>query len=369
MIVYWMLLIVCLFLPEICGLYMKKYVIIECDKKRSTPLFYFVIMSAYMIILIGLRSNYIGNDTMGYYNSYKNAASLSFTYLLNEVSDKGFVFIQILFNKLHINFVGFNLIYALFNIVIISYLIYKKSNMPWFSYFLYITFGFFVLEFTMVRQTLAMSIVVLAVLTDKNKTFKDFVKFAVLVLIAYTIHASAIICIPIWFIRKIPFNNKTVIAFFVLIAACYVFKSLVTGIVFNLAGNISDKYEGYNSLETENAGILLYLMILVSVIFGLFISGFLRDKWNQTMFYMLCIMLVIFPAVQGGGAVMRAYYYFYIFLIIYIPNMLNSIDRGKDLPILMLVIMLYLILGLYQFYIAVAGNSNYIVPYQFFWQR
>ena len=368
MMIYWMLMLTCLVLPEVCCLYMKKYTMTDSGKEQKNMLFYCIVISIYMIILIGLRSNNIGIDTLGYYRGYIQAASYPFSYLSEEINDKGFVFLQILFNRLHINFTGFNLIYALFNIIVISYMIYKKSAIPWLSYFLYICFGFFVLDFTMVRQTLAMSIVVLAVMLDKNKTVKDFIQFAILVLIAYTIHASAIICIPIWFIRKIPFNNVIVMMFFVLIATCYLFKGQFSRLVINLAGNISDKYENYQGLGEESAGLLLYLMIMVSVIFGLFVSGFLNNKWNQTTFYMLCIMLIIFPAVQGGGAIMRAYYYFYIFMIVYIPNMINSINSEGDRPIQMFVFLLYMLVGFYQFYSAVTGNSNHLVPYQFFWQ-
>ena len=79
-------------------------------------------------------------------------------------------------------------------------------------------------------------------------------------------------------------------------------------------------------------------------------------------------MLIIFPAVQSGGAIMRIYYYFYIFMIIYIPNMIAKIDQKKDRGICGIVLFLYILVGLYMFYSTLSGNSLNIMPYQFFWQ-
>lgn len=367
MAIYLAILPVCILLPEICRFFVYRYTNIP-DKEYKTPLFYYIIMSVYMVVLIGLRSANIGIDTNGYYGMYKSAASLSFSDLKYDMSDKGFVVLEIILNRLHISFNGFNLIYAAFVIIIVSLFIYKMSEMPWLSYFLYICFGFFLLDFSMVRQTLAMSIVILAFLSDKNRGIKDFALFALLVLLASSIHASAIIFMPVWFIKKLPFNSVLVTFFIVLIPLCYLFKGQLSNMLINLAGNVSDKYEGYSKAGEGNAGILLYFMMIVTVVFSLFIPRFFKDKQNTTMFYLLCIMLIIFPGVQGGGAIMRIYYYFYIFMIVFVPNMVCNMNIN-DKGLFVLVIALYIMVGLYMYYGSLSGGENHLVPYQFFWHQ
>lgn len=371
--IYWLIICVVVIYYPMNELYIskKKSNMHKIDIDNRNRMSYFVIMSLLMILIIGLREKHIGNDTITYYNSYKRFAAYGFDYLVDSVLDeigreKGYVFIQILFNKLHIPFEIFNIIYAAFNVVVISLFIYKKSKIVWLSYFLYIAYEFFVLDLTMMRQTTAMSIVVLAIMYDKNKTVIDFIKFAIIVCAASLIHSSAIICIPVWFMFKIPYSKKVLFVLFGIIAISYISKSFMVQLVFQLAANVSNKYEIAYVMQEGTAGIKLYFMIIATVLLGSYKSEFLQDKFNLKMHYLLILMLIIFPAVQGGGAIMRVYYYFYIFMIVYIPNMLYSIKNEKILYLI--VILSYIAVGLSMYISSITGNSYNMVPYKFFWQ-
>ena len=109
-------------------------------------------------------------------------------------------------------------------------------------------------------------------------------------------------------------------------------------------------------------------MIFASVMLGLYLKGFLQDKWNQKAFYYMCMMLIIFPAVQGGGALMRGYFYFYIFMIVYIPNMISGVNKNSDKFTYYLAIFLFVAVGCTLYYNAMSTNFFEIMPYKFFWQ-
>lgn len=370
--IYWLIIFVAVIYYPISELYSSKknQNMPKSDTDNRKNISYFVIMSVLMIVIIGLREKHIGNDTIGYYNTYKELATKNFVYLLDPIleetgREKGFVFIQILFNKLHMPFELYNIIYAAFNIIAISLFIYKKSKIAWLSYFLYIAYGMFVLDLSMMRQTTAMSIVILAILYDKNETILDFMKFAIIVYMASLIHSSAIICIPVWFVFKIPYNKNTLIVALCIIAFCYISKSFMVRFVSQIAANVADKYSTAN-MQEGNAGMKLYLMIIVTVLLGSYKKNFLQDNFNVKMHYLLMLMLMVFPALQGGGAIMRVYYYFYVFMIVYIPNMLYSIKKDKSLY--MLSILLYIAVGLNMYISSITGNSYHMVPYKFFWQ-
>lgn len=327
---------------------------------------YFIFVTLFMIILVGFRDFSVGIDTYGYYKTYIRYANIDFNYIFRDhVKEKGYIFIQILFNKLGIGFLGFNILYAVFNFCIISLLIYRYSKMPWLSYFLYICFSFYTLSFTMVRQTLAMSIVILAVMQDKKDGIWSFLKFVLFIYIAHMFHSSAIITLPLWFVRRIKFNKRLAIVIFIIAFFTFVFKSKMANFVINYATEISDKYESYN-VKTGNAGVLLYMMMIVSVMFGYMLKSFLFEKDNVFFFYCLCIMIILFPAVQGGNAIMRIYYYFYIFMIVYIPNMLESIRKEEHFYVKLFILMLYIGVGIYCFRSGLLHNTYGVMPYKLF---
>lgn len=335
--------------------------------KKKIPLLYYIAVAVFMVIMIGFRSDNTGIDTPRYLTKYTDAAGQELSYMFSDdMSEPGYTFVQIVFNWLGFNFTAFNLVYAVFNMSIVSMLIYKHSKIPWLSYVLYICFGFFVLNLTMMRQTLAISIVIIATLLDKNRGIKDFIKFAIIVYIASLFHSSAIICLSIWFVRKIPFKMPIALLMLLIALVVYLLKPIVVGLVTDLAAAISDRYARHELTEGE-AGIKLYIMILVSVIYGLFARGFLKDKWNQFALYMMITMLIVFPAVQAGGAFMRVYYYFYVFMIIYIPNMIDGISKRNDKLLYSIVTFLYIAVGAYMYFSSLHTDTLEVVPYQFFW--
>ncbi len=371
MTIYWTLLVFsCLFYPVCTITYNRWHKFGDfCPVENKNIKAYFICVSIFMIAIIGLRSVTVGIDSWNYFFMFSDVRYEGISYAFDPKLEleRGYVLFEILAHKAHMGFAGFNLVYAIFNVSVISYLIYKKSPMPWLSYFLYMCFSFFVLELTMMRQTLAISIVLLAVLTDKNETFMDFLKFVLWIFVAYMFHASAIVALPLWFLRKLPYNNTAVFIAIACVLIAYISKSTLTGWVEKVAAGISERYDGKEIAE-GNLGLRLYAMIGVSVVPGVFIRRFHKDRWNTFTFYCLCAMLLVFPAVQAGGSLMRAYFYFYIFMMIYIPNLITALDVNKDWKIKILIAVLYLAVGIYLFHGSLTGNGMKIVPYKFYWQ-
>ncbi len=371
MTIYWILLAFCVLLFPIC-----KFI---CNRIKKVPdltkvendelKVYFILVSLAMILVIGFRGLFVGVDTLNYYFMYarlQNTGILSV--LRSDNLEKGYLLFNILGHRLHLGFAGFNVLYAIVNISIISYMIYKKSAMPWLSFFLYICFGFFILDLTMMRQTLAMSVVALAVVTDKNKTVWDFLKFLALVFVAQTIHSSAIIALPIWFLKKLPMNNYIILCFLFFIGIAYLMRDTVAMIISDSAELISEKYVTYGVLKEGTAGTRLYLMVLVTIGLGMFLKRYRNIEGSGWPFYSLCIMLMLLPALQVGGAAMRAYYYYYLFIVLYVPNLVAALDPKKDLFIKILIVSLYLIVGIYFLNSSLGENSLAGETYKFFWQ-
>ncbi len=372
MTIFWVLLaFTCLLYPVLKLIINRQKGVPEFNRIENEEMkAYFILVSIAMILVIGLRGLFVGVDTLNYYFSYARLQNVGIWQVLRagDVPEKGYMIFQIIGHRLHLGFAGYNLFYAAFNISIISYIIYKKSRMPWLSYFLYICFEFFILELSMMRQTLAMSIVALAIMLDKNETFWDFLKFAVCVFIAQTFHQSAVVALPLWFLKRIPLNNVAVTATIFAIALGYLMRTQIAGVIGGLAGDVSEKYAGYGELREGTAGMRLYLMVAVTIVLGMFLGRYKNIKGNRLPFYSLCMMLFIFPAVQGGGVFMRVYFYYYLFIILYVPNLVAAIDPKKDTHIKLLIVLLYIGVGIYFFHRGLGPDSLVGEEYKFFWQ-
>lgn len=371
MTIIWILLAFsCLFYPVCTVVYNRKIKVGDFRPVENKNIkFYFICVSIFMIVIIGLRGILVGRDTLNYFYFYAKHQGISFMMALRaDLPEKGYVLFQIIGHKLRLGFPGFNVLYAIVNVGILSYTIYKKSTMPWMSYFLYICLEFFILDMSMVRQRLAMSIVILAVVTDKNKTWLDFLKFFVLIYIASTFHNSAVVAYPIWFLKKISMNNLSIAVTICLIGIAYLARENIAAFLSEYATDVSEKYEMYGKIETGTAGMRLYMMIAVTLALGVFLQRFRKIPENGLPFYCLCMMLIIFPGVQGGGVLMRLYYYYYIFIILYVPNLVTALDPKKDMWIKILIIVLYLAVGIYFLNINLGPGSLAGEEYKFYWQ-
>lgn len=341
----------------------------KCEKLEK-KLFIFVI--AYMIFVCGMRAykgmNHVGIDTYTYYTMYLKQKSFNFHELMNNSEfDKGYALLSWLFIKLDCEFTAVILTAAIVFVGSVAIFIYKFSENRFMSIFVFVAMGLYFFGFTAIRQTLAIGICVCAYMfAQKNPGIKGLVVFLLLVWLASTFHASAIVFLPAYVLQKMPFKTSIVVVLLMVAALTMLFKNQVTELLFRFAAETSERYEIYTDVESGTAGTFLYLFVLMTVILRLvFVNGDALPTENDNLIYMLQFMLILFPAVQSGGAVMRIYFYYYIFIVAYLPNVLERIDdiKTKRLAYLLLA---YFLLFMY------AGSkleASYLLPYQFFWQN
>lgn len=341
------------------------------NKKMERHLYILVVL--YMIFICGFRAygamNHIGIDTYGYYQAYQSNIAIPFFDIFNEdVEDKGYVLLTWCFAKVGVNFTVFLSLAAAIYIGMLALYIHRCSKSRWMSLFVFVGMGLYFFAFSTIRQSIAMGICMGAyMLSQKVSGWKGFLGFAVLVWIASTIHASAIVFLPAYFLEKLPYRNITVIFMLAVAAITMLFKNQLSGLLMQLAIETSDKYENYAADITENAGagMMLYLFVLATVVLRLLVSGGMSETAKKdNSVYFLLFMLILFPAVQSGGAMMRIYYYYYMFLIVYLPNTLESIGDRKTKQLAYILLTFFLI----YYYSTTSFETMKLLPYHFFWQ-
>lgn len=174
--------------------YISKPILIGTNFVTSNKLLIFLAISS-LVIVSGLRNN-IG-DTYFYIKSFEDR-DFTWEYVLAN-KDPGFGVLQMLLQTISKDPQLLLFITALITNLLIGLTLYKYSRMIELSFYVYITAGMFTVSMNGIRQFLAASIIFLATKFILNGDFK---KYALLVMLSSTIHQSALILIPIYFIVR-----------------------------------------------------------------------------------------------------------------------------------------------------------------------
>ncbi|MFC0560064.1 EpsG family protein [Halalkalibacter alkalisediminis] len=221
-----------------------------------------------LILVSGLRNN-VG-DTYYYMHSYREFditwETIDFT------GDFGFNILQMLLQQVSRDPQIMILTTAVLTNILIGMTLYHYSRMFELSLYVYITIGYFLVSMNGIRQYLAAAIVFAATKFIINGDFK---KYLLVVLLASTIHQTALILIPIYFIVRSPAWSK--VTFLLL------FLSILIVMGFNqfmdlLFKAIEDtQYGGYSDFQEGGANFLRVAVSAAPVMLA-FIG---RDKLKE----------------------------------------------------------------------------------------
>ncbi|UOE95436.1 EpsG family protein [Alkalihalobacillus sp. LMS39] len=226
-----------------------------------------------LVLVSGLRSN-IG-DTYYYVHSYTitdyTFQSIDFT------GDFGFNLLQMLLQQISNDPQILLFVTALITNALIVGVLYHYSRMFELSLYVYITLGFFLVSMNGIRQYLAAAIIFAATKFLFEGSFK---KYLLVVLLAATIHQSALVLIPIYFIvRKPAWSKMTFILLFCSIIIVAGFEMFLS-VLFNVLGNT--QYAGYQNFEEGGANILRVVVYATPVIIAFFGKEKLKEMFKHS---------------------------------------------------------------------------------------
>ena len=302
-------------------------------KLRNGMLLGFVILSA----ILGLRFEY-GNDYISYSQKFLayGLERFKFSDLTDGTISDPFWY---LLNRLFYPF-GFQTM-VMFLTIVGSTAYYKLvRTLPkdlWvFGLFIYFfTNSFLPIQLSMLRQTLAMSLVIIAVLSILEK---KYIYPLVLLVLASGIHSSAMICVPFILLLYLNFTkHKTIVTFgFIGLFLMFFFAK---DIILNVLGSTLDsidalskydnKYLNGNKYEASTTKSLFgFALYLFPVIINLIYLRKCRDE-KMIKFTILYIFgAFIFLLDQVIPMMGRLAWYFTIFSIVSLPVAFKSIRGG-----------------------------------------
>ena len=322
--IYCLMILATIVFATIAIVYKKKENL-EHNSRNKIIFFAFAFLSFLIPFSISAFRDYtIGTDTSGTYmqifNSIQNGKN---------IRDFGFGIITKLALILSDNYTGFLVVTSLIFCGLSYKCIFRDSENQIMSILLFFTMNIFFISMNMVRQCIATSVFIFAIKYIKNK---NLIKYIIAMIIAFSIHTSAILYVPMYFIYNLKINKKMVYVILIFIIFLRLFLSdVIIEILmkFSYFRNYFAWYlsSGYNTGKLNIVGLLIASCILA---FLVFIYKFANDDkeynillWNQTIVVTLLIMSSEIPLMQ------RTSYLFTFPLFIYLPNMFKYISNSK----------------------------------------
>lgn len=337
-----------------------------CARYFSTPLdqapfvkpnkFFIFISMLSLVLVAGFRKN-IG-DTPLYMHSYSLIEDSSLKSISFE-GDFGFNIFQILLHSISEDPQLLIFTTALITNILIVWVLSQYSRMIEISLYVYITLGMFTVSMNGIRQYLAAAIVFT---TTKYILNGDWKKFFIIVLFASTIHKTALILLPIYFIVRREAWTKTTFSFLlfgVVIALGYgQFSSALFSVIEGT------QYGHYQNFSEGGANILRVAISGVPLIFAFLGREKLRELWPKSDYIVnLTLLGFIFMVISSQNWIFARFnIYFGLFSLILTSWILHVFIESNRKLIYFSLLIFYFIYFYFESVIALGlvYESNYL---------
>lgn len=327
------------------------------------------------VIFIGIstcRAYTVGYDTINYkgYFDFKNK------YPNNIVYEFLYELINFIVVKMGLPF-SFVLLFC--SIIVFSaftFVIKKYSIDISFSFFLIIALGIFGNTFNAVRQYLALAMFLFSI---KYIRTGGFIKYLILILIASLFHSSAIVLVPIYFIRYFKINIKfMIISSLGMVCLAFLLKPITYFLSLFTNFNYYDRY--FLSSEFYEPIKLYYVAYAVGMMGVVLLFYMLKDKVKKNfneqqynnyefflMMFYISVCIRVFATFSGIFSIVnRLSIYFFFSIIMLLPYCIKLVDINYRKIVYVGVI----ILGFaYTTISACLRGTNGIYPYMFVWDN
>lgn len=349
---------------------------ILCAALQSLGIWKYGLFCGFLITTTLLAIHYdFGNDYWSYYDWFEESLSTPFPKSIADFlelsRDPGWDILNLLFGKLF-GMNGFFVMVASLSIIEgVCYYTFIKKCIPqswyWFAMALYVLNNhFFILTFSMMRQSLTMALLLLCFIwIQEQKMLRPLLT----ILLLSTIHNSALLCIPIVFIPLLSFANPKVwaILLFIVWLLFLVTSSILEPILTNFA-SFTEAFARYVETYTDDSkitfglGYLLRLLPLFSLLYGLYTNQFAKEEIPILIIWSLSILLLPFGTIVPMFG--RLLFYFELAGLAALPKIINI---SKTIPVkcvLALSILLLVVIALYDsFYKPTAVYFDYYLNF------
>ncbi len=308
--------------------YLVYYLFLSISKKKNAV--HWSISSFFLIwlFLLMFRHESIGIDIENYHNMYDNLSYQTIKEIIYSFDiEKGYSIWNKLCYLIYNDFQVFLALTALFCIIPIWVFYYKRTENALFTIALFLIIAPFTMYFSGLRQSMAMSFVFPAFVFVRDK---KILPFALITLLAFTFHQSALIMLllyPLYYLRlnRVGVFLITLFAVLSFIGARYVFS--FSQLFFG------ERYEERYGAMDDNGAFGMFVLLFV---FFVYCNNVLDYEKLGSEFKALRNILAFTVIVQALASVnliiMRINYYFLPLLpILFAQTSINPIKNYKSI--------------------------------------
>lgn len=238
--------------------------------------------------------------------------------------------------------------------------IYENSLDIPMSIFLLVSTGYYFCFLNGIRQMLTAAIFMYAIKYILEEKFKYYF---ILIILASFIHLSALIYIPVYFIKNIKLNKQKM---WFLIITTFVSAEILKEVFLKLIS--LTKYSWYigSVYDTQSQGSVVIMINLCIFIFGCIYDN--NKNGEDNLFLKLQFLTVLASAFIGQiPGMQRILWDFGIASIILIPNTILK-EKKRNTRFILKAVVIILYLG-YFYYTVGIKNSNNVLPYKTIFSR
>lgn len=262
---------------------------VKTDFQKKICLFLIILI---LVLISGLRVDpTLYSDEWNYRNFFNDFTKISFESMdLGLTKEPGFTLLNFFIAKLTHNSQMLIFICALFTNLSFILFLNKYSKQFTFSLFLYIAGGSFFSSMNIIRQYLAMAIILFGFQHILNNDLK---RFSIFVFIAFLFHKSAILGFFFYYlINSSIIKNHKIISFILVTIILLGFNSILSLFANSGYGNYVESY-GDSGYGVGIIRVLFWEIIYVMILyFKRYDTGYIENKFLNSIFISLSILLI-----------------------------------------------------------------------------
>lgn len=297
--------------------------------RQNNYKYYLVIAGLVVALVTGLRTPYTGSpDTYRYTMAFESISKYSnFADYYNKglvesefiFSETGFYFCTWLLTRVFSNSQMIVVVSMLFSTWAVCRFIHKNISEPPMGLLIYVCLGLLTFNMNGMRQSIAMSVCLLAYEHAKDRKLW---KFALTVLIAMQFHKTAICFAPVYLLPVLKEGKGNI---FFYLCCMIAFLLSMDWFIETYNAFTGEDYAVEN--EASGGGVTVILIYGAVIVMALFMLETLKKKPIRIAFYGTIVGFATYLSRFFSNMIMEriSYYYFY-FVILLVPQLIGEMN-------------------------------------------
>ena len=369
--------------------------IFDVDKNKKNKRRYILFSFFLLILVAALRSRNIGTDlAMQYSGYYENIAKYDWNQIPQFSSATTFEIGYCYFTKL-LSLINPDVQFYIVAISVIIYgvlgwFIYRNSVDVVMSTTLLIFSGTYYNYMNIIRQALAVVIILIGyeVMMMFKKRLNGYICLAGFILLAATIHSTAILCLIFIPIDLLTFKKRDIIIGLLGAAVFFVFYRQIFSF-FSTKITTNRVYTDYLTKENESVGhiniqsVWMFLVVFLALVIGIYFMVKkkkkkdprrlnLQDKQlkrqDNFLLYVVMFASICRFMVFRMNIINRYSFFFIPFVLILYPRAVQTIESPSNKKIVTAVIYVVMVGYFLLMTFFYEQSFHMTVPYEFYWQ-